>query len=92
MVIAYIILETMSLFGSQGPSKKIVIKVRKCSALKSSEEVRKVVLNAADEPMTLDELCLMCQRIFHLPPSSQVSMKYIDAGLEAVQQARMEMR
>jgi len=69
----------MSLFGSQGPSKKIVIKVRKCSALKSSEEVRKVVLNAADEPMTLDELCLMCQRIFHLPPSSQVSMKYIDA-------------
>ena len=63
-----------------GPNKKIVLKIRKYSSLRTLEEVRKIVLNAADEPMTLDELCLMCQRIFHLSPAVQLSMKYVDSG------------
>ena len=60
--------------------EKIIVKIRKLKWLTNEEEIRKVVLNAADEPMTLDELCLMCQRIFHLSANADLFFKYQDEG------------
>ena len=64
----------------ESSSTKIVVKIKHCSPFSSDGEIRKVVLNAADEPMTLDELCFMCQRVLQLPSSVQLSLKYVDAG------------